>query len=255
MTVFGVSLTSRPAWLVSVVVGVVALVVVLLASGVGARAASAELECDLASATFGEPITCVVTGDDTVDVRWGDGSISTGLGAHVHAPAAVGPVEVTVVDGDTVLASHLVDITPDIAIECEYGLPHPVYELAEAAPDFRTPYDYVYLADDGTKLYPGDATYPTDFYDIIERERAVVEEAPIVGLCSAVSDSLDALDGSVSWMVTSPWYEPKVTMGRRATPGVPGHWEGVQPIDVELRIEINGYEASERIGVYFGGCG
>jgi hypothetical protein len=46
-----------------------------------------------------------------------------------------------------------------------------------------------------------------------------------------------------------------VTVARALTPGAPGNWDGVQPIEIKVEIDVLGYEASERRGVYFGGCG
>ncbi len=35
----------------------------------------------------------------------------------------------------------------------------------------------------------------------------------------------------------------------------PGDADGVQPIEVEILVSVEGFDASERIGVFFGGCG
>ncbi len=260
MTVFGVSLSGRPMWVAAVVAGVAALTAGAVFVGVGTSesqaAASAGLECDATQAAFGDPVTCTVsTKDGGIVLRWGDGQTTEGWGAHTHAPAAIGPTTITVTHGETVLARHTVEIVPDVAIDCDYGLPHNVYELTDGPSATGEPYDYVYLADDGTKIFPGDAAYPVGLREILALERSVVEEAPIVGLCRSESAAVDALGGTVTWTVESPWYDDYVTHSRKITPGTPAHWEGVQPIDVTLTVDVDGYEASERIGVYFGGCG
>lgn len=257
VTVFGVSITRRPVGLAAMVAAVVALTV--LAIVVGTRAAeagaTASLSCDADQAVFGSEVTCTVISDDDVVLDWADGTAAAGAGDHAHAPVAVGPTTISVVHGETVLASHVVDIVPDVGINCDYGLPHTVYELTEGPNATGEPYDYVYLADDGSKILPGDPAYPSNLREILALERSVVEEAPIVGLCRSVSAAVDALGGSVTWTVESPWYEPYTTRSRMITPGTPAHWEGVQPIDVTLAVDVDGYEASERVGVYFGGCG
>ena len=256
MTVFGVSLTSRPIWLATVLAGAAALAFVLLAGAVGPRAsAGASLTCDADALTFGEPLTCMVTGDDDVVLAWGDGVTATGAGSHTHTVVGVGPVTVAVLDDDAALASHVVDITPDIRIDCDLGLPLPVYELAPGPSAAGAPYDYVYVTDAGTTVAPGDAGYPTNLGEMLAMERVVIDEAPIVGLCRSESAAVDALAGSVTWTVESEWYEPYVTRSRNITPGTPAHWDGVQPIDVTVVVDVDGYEASERVGVYFGGCG
>lgn len=259
MTVFGVSLTGRPFWLAALGAGVVALtaVAVLGAARADGRAtASASLTCDSVALTFGDTLRCTIASDDDVVLDWGDGtSIAEGAGEHAAAPAAVGPTTVRVLAGENVLARHVVDIVPDISIDCDLGLPLPVYELAAGPSAAGAPYDYVYLDAAGAKVFPGDAGYPANLGEMLAMERSVVEEAPIVGLCRSESGAIDALDGSVTWTVESPWYEPYTTKSRNITPGTPAHWDGVQPIDVTVTVDVDGYEASERIGVYFGGCG
>ena len=258
MTVFGISLASRPVWLAALGTGIVALaaIVVFGANRADSRAAAtASLSCDATTLTFGESLSCLVASDDDVTVDWGDGTSSPGAGDHVAVPAAVGPTTVRVLDGETVLARHVVDIVPDISIDCDLGLPLPVYELAAGPSAAGAPYDYVYLDDGGTKVSPGDAGYPANLGEMLAMERVVVEEAPIVGLCRSESAAVDTLDGSVIWTVESPWYEPYSTTSRNITPGTPAHWDGVQPIDVTVTVDVDGFEASERIGVYFGGCG
>ena len=243
----------------AVSVGVVALTaaaVLVGVQGAGGRAApAATLDCDAAAITFGETVSCTVTSDDDVDLVWGDGASGAGAGQHVHAPVAVGPTTLTVVHGETVLASQVLEIVPDVAIDCDYGLPLPVYELAPGPSALGEPYDYVYVDADGTKYQPGDAGYPSNLREVLALDRVVADEAPIVGLCRSESAAIDALGGSVVWTVESEWYEPYETKSRKITPGTPAHWDGVQPIDVTLTVDVDGYEASERIGVYFGGCG
>lgn len=243
-------------WLAAMLAGVAALVIVIAAAGQGTRAAaSATLTCDTTDATYGDTIDCTVESDDEVAIDWGDGTFEVVEGAASNAPAAVGEVTISVVDdAGAVLASHGVTIVPDLSVECEQGLPLPVYELAPSigAPQ---PYDYVYVAADGSKIVPGDADYPSNLGEMLAAERSVVEQAPIVGLCRSVSAAADDLGGSVVWTVESPWYEPYTTKSRNITPGTPAHWDGVQPIDVSIVVDVDGHEASERIGVYFGGCG
>jgi len=46
-----------------------------------------------------------------------------------------------------------------------------------------------------------------------------------------------------------------VTVARALTSGAPGNWDGVQPIEISVEIDVLGYGASERKGAYFDGCG
>ncbi len=89
----------------------------------------------------------------------------------------------------------------------------------------------------------------------MDQTPSLLGEEPIVGICRTVSAAVDDLGGSTIWTVEDGWHPVREFRSRNITPGTEGDWEGVQPIDVPLTVDVDGYEASERIGVYFGGCG
>ncbi|MEM8709132.1 MAG: hypothetical protein AAGE98_21915, partial [Actinomycetota bacterium] len=156
MTVRGVDLPARLLWGAALAIGVVALVVVFLANGAGrSAAATASISCDADTLTYGDELTCEITAGDDVLLHWGDGTIDAATASATRAIQAVGPVEVVVTDADgVVLALDSVTVTPDLHVECEYGDPKPVYELAPALEGALQVYDYVYLLADGTKVVP-----------------------------------------------------------------------------------------------------
>lgn len=245
-------------WLGAALAGVAALVVVFMQAGatssVGAAAPTATLSCDASALTYGESVHCEARASVDAELQWGDGTTG-GLGAATHTPQTVGALDVQVIADGLVLASHTVTVTPDLAIDCDFGLPKGVYELTPAAEGAFLPYDYVYLADDGSKIFHGDPDYPQTLRAAMDMTPSILAEEPIVGLCRTVSSALEDLGGSATWTVEDGWYPPRVFHSRNVVPGTQGDWEGVQPIDVTLTVDVDGYEASERIGVYFGGCG
>ena len=257
MTVRGVDLPARLLWGAALAIGVVALAVVFLANGAGrSAAATASITCDADALDFGTELSCDIAAGDDALLHWGDGTIEPATASTAHAIQAVGPVDVTVTDADgAVLASHGVAITPDLDVECEYGDPKPVYELAPALEGDLREYDYVYLLADGTKVVPGDARYPADLYERLDLELSVLGEEPIIGQCTATSLAADALGGHVTYHVQDAWHPETKIRTRKATPGTRGHWDGVQPITVTVVAEADGFQASEQMGVYWGGCG
>lgn len=217
---------------------------------------ASSIACDAVTADFGSPVSCTAAGPDDSVVDWGDGTQSAVTDAGTHLFATLGPTDVNVVgrNGD-VLASTSIDISPDFAFSCDYGAVRPVYELSVALDATVAPYDFVYMNEAGSSLYAGDPGYPDSVVVASKMERATVGHEPRVQSCRVDSAAADALDGTVTWTVTSDWYKPVVTRTKAITPGVPAHWDGVQPIEVHAELNVQGYEASERRGVYFGGCG
>lgn len=258
MTVRGIELSSRILWLFAALAGFVALAAVFLQAGsavsLGSTAPTGSISCDATELTYGQPIGCEVDAPDGAEIHWGDGAV-TSAGAATHTIAAVGTVDVQLAAGSIVVATHTVEITPDVAIDCEYGLPKTVYELTPALDGAALPYEYVYLAADGSKVYPGDDAYPTTLRAAMDQTPSLLGAEPIVGICRTVSAAIDDLGGTTIWTVEDGWHPAREFRSRNITPGTQGDWEGVQPIDVTLTIDVDGHEASERVGVYFGGCG
>ena len=258
MTVRGIELPSRVLWLFAALAGVVALGFVFLQAGsngsVGAEAPTGSLSCDATDLTYGDALTCDAVASVEAELHWGDGSVTV-ADAETRTIAAVGTVDVQLAAGTLVLATHTVTISPDVAIDCEYGLPKTVYELTPSLDGAALPYEYVYLAADGSKVYPGDDAFPTTLRAAMDETPSLLGEEPIVGICRTVSAAIDDLGGATSWTVEDGWHPAREFRSRNITPGTEGDWEGVQPIDVTLTVDVDGYEASERIGVYFGGCG
>lgn len=212
--------------------------------------------CDAVSADFGSPVACTATGPADSLVDWGDGTQTPIADAGTHLFASLGPTDVNVVkDNGDVLASTSIEIVPDFAVTCEFGAIRPVYELTPALDTTVAPYTFVYVSDNGSPLYPDDAGYPESVVVASKMERVVVENQSRVKSCRVDSAAADTLDGTITWTVSSDWYKPVVTNTRAITPGVPAHWDGVQPIDVHVELDVLGYQASERRGVFFGGCG
>ena len=154
MTVRGIELPSRVLWLFAALAGVVALGFVFLQAGsngsVGAEAPSGSLSCDATDLTYGDALTCDAVASVEAELHWGDGTVTV-AGAETRTIAAVGTVDVQLAAGTLVLATHTVTITPDVAIDCEYGLPKTVYDLTPSLDGAALPYEYVYLAADGSK--------------------------------------------------------------------------------------------------------
>lgn len=247
--------TTRVRW-----IGAAGLVVVavtgslLVAAAPWSAAPHGSIACDATEVVYGTPVGCTVDASTGAELHWGDGARSPAIaGTHVHA--TVGDLTVDVVLDDTVLASHRVAVMPDLVIDCAYGLDFPVYELTASDPGSVQPYDYVYLTEDGRRLRPGDEGYPATIAEVLAAERSVVEEASIVGPCRSESVAADDLEATVTWTIDSAWHPTQTFRSRHATPGTPGKWDGVQPIEVTVTVDIDGHTASERIGVYFGGCG
>ena len=259
MTVRDAELPSRLLWLFAALAGFVALAFLFLQAGsgisLGSTAPTGSISCDASDLTYGEPLACDVTAPDDAEIHWGDGTVTAAAGSAGHTISAVGPTEVRLMAGETVLDLHPVTITPDLAMECEFGLPKTVYELTPALRGAALPYDYVYLGADGTKLFPGDAGYPTTLRAAMDMQPSILGAEPIVGICRTISAAVDDLGGTTIWTVEDGWHPAREFRSRNITPGTQGDWEGVQPIDVTLTIDVDGYEASERVGVYFGGCG
>ena len=243
-------------WLTVAAAGAVVVVLVgaSAAGSLGRAAATASIDCEVMDVTYGEAISCDVDAPADAVLTWPDGTTGPAVDT-THTIAAVGPLTIEVVHGDRVLAVQTVTVRPDLAIGCDTRDLEPVYEIVASLDGALHPYDYVYLGTDGTKLHPGDDAYPANLGEMLATERVVLDEARAVGLCRSVSRALDDLGGTVTWTVESPWYSPYVTTSRHITPGTPAHWDGVQPLDVHVVIDVDGFEASERVGVYFGGCG
>ncbi len=260
MTIGAFTVARHTLWLLSG--AAVALVIVLMALIGTAQSASevpAEVVCEQTEAEFGSLISCTATGPTDSILDWGDGAqllMGDGLSAE-HSPSAVGPVAVTVTSSEgELLATTEVTVHPDLAVTCEYGLPKPVYALAPAIDTTVAPYSYVYLhPDTGEEMYPGDPDYPESVMEMTKLEAQTLGEEPIVGLCSADSAAVAALGGTITWTIDDDWHPARTVIAQRVTPVTQGTWEGVQPIDVAIVAEAHGFEASERIGVYFGGCG
>ncbi len=258
MTIRGTTIPPRALGfmgLVAAAIVVVATVLVTRPAGSSDDVAST-IACNAVSADFGAPVGCSATGPDDALVDWGDGTQTPIADAGTHLFASLGPTDVSVVarNGDT-LASTSVDIELDFALRCETGDIWRVYELTPALNTQVAPYDYVYVGADGSSMYPGDSDYPATVLAASKLEKVSPEEQPRIGLCTVDSVAADTLDGTVTWTVTSEWYDPVVTRTRSLTPGVPGLWEGVQPVELHVELDVLGYQASERRGVFFGGCG
>ncbi len=243
----------------SVAVALLVAFVVLVRPVNSAPGVASSIVCDTHTTDFDVAVTCSAAGPDDAVIDWGDGSLSpiTGGFETTHPFAALGLVDVQLLshDGD-LLASTVISVAPDLSVTCKRGLPQPIYALAPAVDTATAPYDYIYLhPDSGEELRPGDTDYPENLGAMLALDRLVLDEAPVVGLCSAESAAADALDGTITWTVGSDWYPDYVTKTRKLTPGTPGLWDGVQPLDVAIVVEVDGHEASERIGVFFGGCG
>jgi len=217
------------------------------------------VECRGSFAEFGASVSCTASGPSDAMIDWGDGTLTTlGVGFDgSHLFAALGETTVAVVDvAGSTLASTTVDITPDFEVECELGSELPVYATTAALEGSAEPWDYVYVDDEsGDHLYPGDVGYPDGVLAASRMEKVVVGESARVRACRATSAAADAFGGTITWTVSNEWYDDVVTKTRYLTPGTRGTFEGVQPIDVRVDLDLDGYEASERIGLYFGGCG
>ncbi len=260
MTIGAFTVARRTVWLVAALaVALAGVLMILIRPADSASDVPAEISCDRSTAEFGSLISCSATGPEGSILDWGDGAqvlVGDGVTA-THAPVAVGPVSITTSDQEgTVLAATVVDIAPDLDFSCQHGLPKPVYALAVAPEGAYAPYVYVFLhPDTGQELRPGDADYPQSVMEMSKLEQVQLGEEPVVGLCTAESAAVDSLGGSITWTFDDGWHPARSVTARKVTPASPGNWEGVQPLDVEVVAEAAGYEASERIGVYFGGCG
>ena len=219
----------------------------------------AEIECEATLAEFGAAVACTAAGPVDSHIDWGDGT-QTEVGAGFegsHLFASIGDTVATVVAAEGELLAHAtIEIVPDFEVECDLGMVLPVYATTPAAPGSAEPWDYVYLADEtGERLYPGDEGYPDGVLAGSRMDKVAIGEAARVRSCRAKSDARDTFGGTATWTVSNEWYDDVVTRTRYLTPGTRGTFEGVQPIDVRIDLEVAGYEASERIGLYFGGCG
>lgn len=256
----GSYVASRTLWLMAAsAVAVVAVTLLLVRPADSAPEIESTIACEEAGAVHGTPVACTAAGPVDAIIDWGDGSqdlVGEGFAAS-HAFGSVGPTIVSILDTDgDALAGTSIDITPDLAVTCEQRDIQPVYALAPAIDTSRNPFDYVYLHPETDEpVLPGEAAYPQNLGEVLQMERQVLGHEPAVGLCSAESAVADAFDGTISWTISSDWYDDRVSVTRRITPGTPGDADGVQPIDIQIVVNVEGFEASERIGVFFGGCG
>jgi len=258
MTIRGTTFSPRALGLMALLAAaivVVATVLVTRPAGSSDDVAS-EIACEVTKAEFGDPVDCTVSGPANATVDWGDGTQSPLAEAGTHLFAALGSTDVRVLGGNgDLLATTSIEIAPDFAFSCEYGTVRPVYELTPALDTTVAPYDFVYIGEDGSSLYPGDTDYPSSIIVASKMERSIVSNESRVQSCRVDSAAADAFDGTITWTVTSEWYKPVVTRTKAITPGVRAHWDGVQPIEVHVELDVLGHAASERVGVFFGGCG
>ena len=269
MTIRGTTFSPRALGLMAFVAAAIVVVATLLVTrpagssdevaatdSAATESVPSSIACDAIAADFGSPVTCTASGPADALVDWGDGTQSPIADAGTHLFASLGTTDVSVVGSSgEALATTSIEIAPDFAFTCEFGAVRPVYELAPALDTTVAPYDFVYLAEDGSSLYPGDADYPSTVVIASKTERSIVANESRVQSCRVASAAADALDGTVTWTVTSEWYNPVVTRTKAITPGVPAQWDGVQPIEIHVELDVQGHTASERRGVFFGGCG
>jgi dihydroneopterin aldolase len=89
---------------------------------------------------------------------------------------------------------------------------------------------------------------------VVQRFRSARSSDDIESTISYDAVSAD-FGAPITWTTTSERFDPVVTVARALTSGAPGNWDGVQPIEISVEIDVLGYGASERKGAYFDGCG
>jgi len=238
----------------------IALTAALLATAaiVGSRSAFASgpapgITCDAAAAVYGESVTCTTVGSEVVGVRWPDGHASASSVAS-HTPRIVGMVGIDAVDDDgNVLVSTLLELTPDIELQCEDGDRKPVYQLAKSS---QRPegWDYVYaVPNTGRIVRPGDAEHP---YGSIasELERIELEQVVATRFCQIHSQAVHDLDGEYRVTLVSPWEDTRSHPVNMIDPASKTRWSGAQPAELTGTVTVNGVQASERRGVYMSSC-
>ncbi len=232
-----------------------AAAVLLGVSGALAQTPDPQIDCTV-EVTYGEPIVCSTSGvdEEKTSIDWGDGT-STPTSTSAHSPKAVGAVIIALVAEDgRILASSTSKISPDLVLSCETAETADVYELA-ASSTAESGWDYVYIETaTGTQILPGDAGYPSGF-DLTGFERVQSGQADVTGKCTATSQAGEDLDGDFSMTMTSEWEEARSVPFGYIVPWTSHHWAGTQPGELEATVTIDGLEASERIGIYFAGCG
>ena len=248
--------SARPSRNVAIgLVGAVGGAVVLGMSGALAQPSIPEISCTAAT-VYGQSIDCLVSGADETktSIDWGDGEV-TPASAISYSPKAVGVVSISLIDNDEViLATSEVQVTPDLKLHCESGDTATVFELV-ASPASESGWDYVYTdLETGMSVYPGDANYPEGF-NLTGFERVAAEEASVTGKCTATSQAGDDLDGDFAMTMTSEWEEARSVPFGYIVPWTSHHWAGTQPGELEATVTVDGLEASERVGIYFSGCG
>lgn len=206
----------------------------------------AAIRCVPSEAVYGETVRCEAT-QGTID--WGDGH----TGGFEHEVQAVGVIPVTVKDvAGRELASTSVTITPDLSVTCELAAEKNVYKMApsDTSPDG---WDYVYLhPDTGDHVGPGDPLHPSD-PGLTEWDLVVLGRATEAGECTATSQAADDFDGSFEFTMGSAWEEHSVPFAQ-LTPWSDYHWKGTQPGFINVTVNVNGFEASERQNIFFSGC-
>ncbi len=236
-------------------VGAIGGAVGLGMSGALAQPSVPEITCT-AAIVYGEPIDCLVGGVDEskISVDWGDGEV-TPISTASYSPKSVGAVIISLVNNDgAVLATSEVRVKPDLKLHCESADTATVFELV-ASPASESGWDYVYadLAT-GANTYPGDTSYPEGF-NLAGFERIATEEVSVTGKCTATSQAGEDLDGDFAMTMSSDWEETRSVPFGYIVPWTSHHWAGTQPGELEATVTIEGVEASERIGIYFAGCG
>jgi hypothetical protein len=214
-----------------------------------------QIDCTV-EVTYGEPIICTTIGvdEEKTSIDWGDGT-STLANTSVYSPKAVGAVTVALIAEDgRILASSKSEISPDLILSCETAETSDVFELTASSAS-ESGWDYVYTETaTGSRSLPGDVGYPSGF-DLTGYERVRSGQANVTGKCTATSQAGDDLDGDYTMTMTSEWEEARSVPFGYIVPWTSHHWAGTQPGELEATVTIDGTEASERVGIYFAGCG
>jgi hypothetical protein len=89
-----------------------------------------------------------------------------------------------------------------------------VYELVPTVDTSVAPHAFVYVSDEGSLLYSGDAGYPTDLANASMMDRVWIDDRPHATRCVVDSAAVVAFDGTITWTTTSERFDPVVTVAR-----------------------------------------
>ena len=247
-------------WLLTAALVAGALVAIVIVAAVRAStvaAAPPTLQCD-AELTFGESVSCSVSGPAAAVIDWADGSTEV-LGeagdagaVREHQIDAVGALTVSLVDGADVVATAPVTVVPDVRMDCGEAGEREVFELMYA--DELDYWGQVFInKETGARVEPGDADYPTVVVPS-NWDPVVLDRVNETTTCRAESAALDAFDGRVEWLFESPYHYDRPISVRAIYPSPAQSFQGVQPVNAILTVIVNDQSASERRGVYFAAC-